>query len=87
MGLGEQSLSLNFKVFPNPNNGSFTLQNEANKDCSVSIFDINGREIVSGKTISGLSQETIELTVKPGVYFVKIQNEESSRIERLMITE
>lgn len=68
-----------FSIFPNPNNGVFTLTGtlqNAFGEIQVSIIDMSGREILSTSFTSSTThfQKTIQLsdTIAQGTYFVKV---------------
>ncbi len=61
-----------FKLYPNPNNGLFSVKGDA--IFSVYVFDITGRLLISDINIDGIA--TIDLTNRPpGIYFVKVSSE------------
>ena len=64
VGLGEQS-SAAFKVYPNPSNGTFTVEGTG----ILRIANVLGQEIIT-KEINGM--ETIELP--QGIYFVQLND-------------
>jgi len=72
VGLNENSASVNgIKVFPNPNNGVFSIEwnNGLNKNASVS--DISGKVVYTADSSSDVMN--IDLGgLSNGVYFVKV---------------
>ncbi|MBT3455176.1 MAG: T9SS type A sorting domain-containing protein, partial [Lentimicrobiaceae bacterium] len=63
-------------IFPNPNNGSFTLNlsNIGNKDNVLSIFNSQGK-IVHKESISQLdntSEYKVDLNVPAGIYTIRL---------------
>jgi hypothetical protein len=60
-----------FKVFPNPNNGSFTNELTGFTDQnSVAVFDLMGKMVYQAENLG--QNTTIELTTLPkGIYFAK----------------
>jgi hypothetical protein len=81
--VGKDELSLNeVLVFPNPSRGVISLSNVTNP-LTVLILDINGKELQRHATKKTL---TIDLNgFSQGIYFVKIQNENSSIIKKISI--
>jgi len=60
-------------IYPNPNNGNFTLSlsNENKESISIDVFDVFGKSIYQSKT----NEETMNLNLpnlNSGVYFVKL---------------
>lgn len=66
-------------VYPNPNNGQFTIQlSMAGNHLSVEIYNIVGEKVYSAFTINN-PQFTIDLSSKPnGIYFYRVLNQDSS---------
>lgn len=72
-----------FSISPNPTSSSFTIATNFVGESIVYIYDALGREIYSslmiGKTQEvNLSQET------DGIYIVKVQNNESIKVQKLI---
>lgn len=82
------------QVFPNPSNGSFTIQysNAQTSDITVSLYDITGRTIykqVQGQQPAGehlLSIDKAQHNLTPGVYFVEVQKGSVRKTQKLVIT-
>ena len=74
-----------FKIVPNPNNGTFVIEmNTIVSNATVTIQDINGKAIQSS-IFTGATFEANLSSLTPGIYFVKIQSENSIAIERMVI--
>lgn len=84
--LSVENLTLTtFKIVPNPNNGTFVIEiNTVVSNASVTIQDINGK-VIQSSLFTGATFETNLSTLTPGIYFVKIQSENSIAIERMVI--
>jgi Secretion system C-terminal sorting domain len=70
-----------FSIVPNPNNGSFVLKNNhpgSNLNNPLfTLFDLNGREIVSLKIDGGLPEQQVHLPhIAAGLYFYRISTNE-----------
>ena len=66
-----------FVLYPNPNNGSFSLQLTAVSDkVAVNVYDMRGRLILNKQVqANGLVNEAIELTnAQAGIYLVTIED-------------
>lgn len=88
VGIDESSLLSQFKVYPNPNNGEFTLYNEGNSlKTVVTVMDIQGRVVYDENlTFSQNARKRINLTgVKTGMYILQITSEGRSQQLRLVI--
>lgn len=72
-----------FKLFPNPNNGSFIISSPKKNINKISIFDSLGR-IVYDKNINYQSEIQIE-NMQKGFYFVKITNENNVFVQKVLV--
>jgi hypothetical protein len=87
VGLNEFSNVTSLHIFPNPNNGSFIIDNENN---SLNLKTIRLKNILGQERPVSFSEInnkiTIELLIKdPGVYFVEIENSNSSLIKKIIV--
>ena len=79
-----------FSIFPNPNNGEFTikLNSSTDEDVSVEIYDIRGRSVYSksfANTSSDFNQ-TINLNaIESGMYLVKVNDGDKEAIKKILI--
>ena len=77
----------NLSIFPNPTNGSIFIKNGDSKESfNVQLMDINGKIIISkNNLIKGTETTEVNLkTLESGVYLVKVYNENSSKIFRII---
>jgi hypothetical protein len=74
-----------FEIYPNPSNGSFTVnQNNLNPNSILSIYDPLGNLIYATKF--NQTQHIINLNnAAKGLYFIKIENEEYQYQQKLII--
>jgi len=75
-----QGVKLDCVLFPNPNNGSFTLDyaSDKNRELNIEIFDLLGSKISSEKwsVSNGMNRHAIDISHQPkGNYVVKISSE------------
>ena len=84
MGLGliEQALTLNITVFPNPNNGSFTvkLSETLVGDPRMEIIDVSGRVHYSSRIQLDGDAFTWHDNLNAGVYFLRLADLYSGRV-------
>lgn len=74
-------------LYPNPNQGVFTLQlpASASTDAQVTIFDIHGIEILKGnKSAAQLRYMRLD-DISPGIYFVTVRDKKSVWTKRVTI--
>ena len=71
----------NVELFPNPVSNTFTIKGLENKEASVTIFDLNGRQVKTFKTIT----ETLNIEeLVSGIYIVEIKTKQGSFNQRLV---
>ena len=80
----------NFSVYPNPNNGQFTIGNvEVSGNYTIEVMDIAGRVIhTQVSTLNANTEARINLKeVAPGVYMVKMinTNDNTQAVQRIVI--
>lgn len=80
----------NFNVFPNPNDGNFTIsfQSGSNKKVKVTLYDILGRTITNQTFNSNNEQFNQKLHFKnlsQGIYLLKISQENKITSKQLII--
>lgn len=65
-----------FSLYPNPNNGQFTIKFNNAKDVKLEVYDVRGRAVLSQEyNVSGQFNETINLgNVQSGMYLLKVNN-------------
>jgi len=80
---------LNFGIYPNPSNRSFTANifTLDENQISVKIFDMSGREISSAQFDASQSQYEFGSDLKAGIYFVQFsQGENLNQMTKLIKT-
>lgn len=78
-----------FRLYPNPNKGIFTLEfdSDASENIQISVFDIRGRKVFDQNySNTGRFNQNINLNnVQPGVYMIKVENGKASEIRKIVI--
>ncbi len=77
-------------IYPNPNEGLFTITATLNKATNVKLIitDVSGRELISmdAGTRNGIFMQNIDAsTLAKGVYFINIITEEGNSVRRVVI--
>ena len=81
----KEKAKLDFEIFPNPNQGEFTLKTiKTNSDISVEISDINGK-LIYKETRSGLENNLQISNIQRGVYFIKVSSNNDNVIKRFVV--
>lgn len=78
ISVNEQSLFRNMTLFPNPNNGQFSIRGELETatDISIIVMDMTGRQVMPAIVVSGaqgFTQQVDVSSVASGFYFVRVQ--------------
>ena len=78
-----------FTLYPNPNNGSFTVSftPESSEDVNVMVYDMRGRQIYgnSYSNIGVFSQDVNLDGIQSGIYLVSVQNGNRKEVKRIVI--
>jgi hypothetical protein len=79
-----------FTLFPNPNNGQFHVKSFANEhiDVQISIVNVMGRTVFKkDETIEkGAFELSYQLDLADGVYFLRVNGEGKSKVQRFLVT-
>jgi len=76
----------NAELFPNPNQGSFTLvSKKPNEALLVYVKDVNGRVLHQTKIITDNFVYLLDLKLLNGIYFITIENEQHETITKKMV--
>jgi hypothetical protein len=75
VGIEEMELAF-LIVYPSPSNGSFTINHDALKNASWSLYDISGKLIHSERIASGSTSTFVNINVPSGVYSLRVVAED-----------
>jgi hypothetical protein len=88
-GLGlEENVLLSFEIYPNPSNGTLTLQSsqQINSPCSITITDMLGKVVYQSKCNLDKGQLILETDLSNGSYLLSVSNEKVQLFqERLVV--
>ena len=90
-GIDEELQPEDIIVYPNPNNGQFTvsIQCSCEDNCTISIFNILGVRIYELKDliIKGKSQQNIDLSDVPeGLYWLIFRKSDKGVVKKIVIS-
>ncbi|MEO8759339.1 MAG: T9SS type A sorting domain-containing protein [Bacteroidia bacterium] len=77
------SLDNSAKIYPNPNNGYFTIEPSTSTKQTVALYDVNGKMVLT-QSISGKTQIDVSL-LSEGVYNLSLLSSEGITNRRLVI--
>jgi hypothetical protein len=75
---------MSYKVYPNPTQSVFNIENSELNIQSVELYDISGRYL---KSIEDCNNATISIDLSPytnGIYFAKIKSSKGIRTEKVV---
>ncbi len=84
-GIAENT-SASFSVYPNPNNGVFTidLSSLSNRETVIEMFNVVGELVYSQRTTNKIN--TVNSTVfEKGIYFLKVSSIMGNSVQKMMI--
>jgi PKD repeat protein len=74
VGISQIHQSYYFKVYPNPNNGMFTIEIEnPAKDVSIEVYDLIGNLIKMVDTLPNQVAYKVDLTLAQGIYLFRVK--------------
>ncbi|MEZ0006208.1 subtilisin-like proprotein convertase family protein [Flavobacterium sp. 28YEA47A] len=88
--LSTESFGLaDFKIYPNPNNGSFNVQFNSNSsnEIQIRVHDIRGRQIFSQSyQNTGLFSQSLQLgNAQSGIYLVTVQDGDKKEVKKIVV--
>lgn len=88
--LGTEEFELkDFTLYPNPNNGSFTVKfiSESSNNVDINVYDISGRQVyMKSFSNTGNFNQNIELNdVQAGVYMVSVTDGSQKIMKKIII--
>lgn len=79
----------NFTVYPNPNNGTFTVafDSQTSNDIKITVIDIRGRQILSEQyQNTGTFSQNISLNnAEAGIYIVNVEDGNTKEIRKIVV--
>lgn len=80
-------------VYPNPNNGMFTIsvKSSTNLPKEISVYDINGKLISRRENLNWFTANAVidlsSLHLSPGIYYLRLKNDEGVKVVQIAIGE
>jgi hypothetical protein len=86
VGINEVSGSDLFTIYPNPNNGKFTIETAQYAGASITIYDVLGREVYHKALLSGKESIDMSSTLN-GTYYLAMKNQQFTRYAHFVIAQ
>jgi Secretion system C-terminal sorting domain len=75
---------LNYFIYPNPNNGNFTIRISDNlQNAQVKVYSVLGEMVYNTKIIEEFS--TLYVNLKAGLYFVSVENGNQKSMQKIIV--
>ena len=85
LGLASNSVQSNSKIYPNPTQGSVTVENSIGIN-SIKIVDLSGKEVLNVKDVNSITYSIDLSALKPGTYVLQVENSDDQwTVEKLII--
>lgn len=84
-GLSDMDEKFKLTIYPNPNEGSFTVYSTALIE-ALEFFDMVGRQVLSYPIKDYANELKLTLNVANGVYFIKVKTDSGTGLKRLVIS-
>jgi len=85
LGIPEKTLAENLEIYPNPNNGEFTLKGKDIENAEIKLLDILGNEITIQKTTNQNSVLLNATLLSAGVYSVVIKLNKLITVKKVVV--
>ena len=80
LGLTDNELNKGLSIYPNPSSNMVTVNSKSDVLTSISIFDINGKQILDINTINAETKTLDISNFSNGIYFMTINNEVTKKL-------
>jgi PKD repeat protein len=89
VGIGENDNNASLSIYPNPSNGKFTIELNANDVVSINLINALGESVytIESVEVKGNFYKTIETgNLSEGVYYLKIEGESTTINKKVVIS-
>ena len=83
-GLNQETFNSIVSVFPNPNDGVFTIQSDVLNSFQLTLRDVTGKEIAFQELNKTAKSCSLEIE-KPGIYFLEFSNEKGKFVKKVLV--
>lgn len=85
-GLNEKHMTSLISVYPNPNKGSFKIENKTGENLDLEIINILGKRVLKSELLeleNGIN--SLNLDLESGIYFIRLKGEQIHFEQKLII--
>ena len=83
LGLNDNELNKGLSIYPNPSSNMVTVNSKTDLLTSISVFDINGKQILDINTINSETKTLDISNFSNGIYFMTINNEVTKKLIKI----
>lgn len=76
--------SFNYQLFPNPNDGTFSIELEESQNSTVSIHGLSGN-LIEEMQSEGQSKIDFTTSLSLGIYFIRIQTNTGTEVAKMIV--
>jgi subtilisin family serine protease len=84
LSLSSSEYHLEHVIIPNPNQGNFKINTNANI-CSIEIFNTNGNRLMNQFMNSTSNTEQINILLSPGIYFLRTKTSNCTFVDKFVV--
>ena len=81
--LNDNELNKGLSIYPNPSSNMVTVNSKTDLLTSISVFDINGKQILDINTINSETKTLDISNFSNGIYFMTINNEVTKKLIKI----
>jgi predicted esterase len=83
-GLNQETFNSIVSVFPNPNDGFFSIQSDVLNSFKITLRDVTGKNIAFQELNKTAKSCSLEIE-KPGIYFLEFSNEIGKFVKKVLV--
>lgn len=85
LGVESHTMKNQLMVYPNPNNGDFTVDSGLDGEAELQIFDISGKQVSKTFMVSKGENSINAPELNTGIYFLKFKSGAQTHVEKIVV--